>query len=191
MYRHGLTPAQAATCTGPPAFQWSGDSMAAYAGLRLRAECRYRPGSLSCAGGAPLPRGRMLLVPGELPAQAKVVCTGLVCLPPSLDHVLPPPLEGGGEVRWHCYWQILFNPRVGIPCCRMNPPWQEFLTSRVKSSSCQYLYLFLVGGKKDIAKSTKPPSMLAGEIYASEISPTSLSGRRGRLVKDLPFPLTG
>ena len=39
----------------------------------------------------------MLLVPGELPAQAKVVCTGLVCLPPSLDHVLPPPLGGGGE----------------------------------------------------------------------------------------------
>ena len=106
LYRHGLTPAQAATCTGPPAFQWSGDSMAAYAGLRLRAECRYRPGSLSCAGGAPLPRGRMLLVPGELPAQAKVVCTGLVCLLPSLDHVLPPPPGGGGKVRWYCYWQI-------------------------------------------------------------------------------------
>ena len=170
MYRHGLTPAQAATCTGPPAFQWSGDSMAAYAGLRLRAECRYRPGSLSCAGGAPLPRGRMLLVPGELPAQAKVVCTGLVCLLPSLDHVFPPPPGGGeGEVVL-LLANFLFNPRVGIPCCRMNPPWQEFLTSRVKSSSCQYLYLFLVGGKKDIAKVLNHPPCWQGK-YVSVIFP--------------------
>ena len=171
LYRHGLTPAQAATCTGPPAFQWSGDSMAAYAGLRLRAECRYRPGSLSCAGGAPLPRGRMLLVPGELPAQAKVVCTGLVCLLPSLDHVFRPSPWGGGEGEVVLLLaNFLFNPRVGIPCCRMNPPWQEFLTSRVKSSSCQYLYLFLVGGKKDIAKVLNHPPCWQGK-YVSVIFP--------------------
>ena len=65
-----------------------------------------------------------------------------------LEHARPPPLPFGERVRWYCNWQVLFNPGVGIPCCRMNPPWQEFLTSRVKPSSCQYLYLFLEGGKR-------------------------------------------
>ena len=59
---------------------------------------------------------------------------GTLVVPLSVSARPPPCRNGDSLFQRHTCLQA----KGGIPCCRINPPWQEFLTLALVTSTCHF-----------------------------------------------------